>query len=147
MCLLLQACVLVVGTASGAQVYRWVDKDGKVHFSDRRPTAEEIEDVEVKSYEGTANISVVPGGYTTTTVKVLSASWCGICKKAKAHMKKLGVAFIEYDVEQSEIGKQEYRRLHGKGVPIILVGNQRMDGFAPAKLESMLKDAGLLTRP
>ncbi|MEX2163765.1 MAG: hypothetical protein WD823_05930 [Sulfuricaulis sp.] len=49
------------------------------------------------------------------------------------------MAIREYDVEQSEIGRQEFRRLQEKGVSIILVGKQRMDGFSASKMERMSK--------
>ncbi|MFQ5761120.1 MAG: glutaredoxin family protein [Acidiferrobacterales bacterium] len=55
-----------------------------------------------------------------------------------------GVAFREYDVERSEAGRREYKRLNGKGVPIILVGDQRMDGSNRPKLEAILRKNGLL---
>ena len=60
LCLLLQVSIFGAGTVSGAQVYRWVNEDGTIHFSDKRPS-EGARDLQIKSYEGTANISVVPG--------------------------------------------------------------------------------------
>ena len=49
---------------------------------------------------------------------------------------------MELDVEKSAEGKQEYRELKGRGVPIILVGDQRMNGYDQARLEGMLRAAG-----
>ena len=45
-------------------------------------------------------------------------------------------------MEKSAQGKQEYASLKGRGVPVILVGSQRMDGFDPARMDTMLKAAG-----
>jgi len=67
-----------------------------------------------------------------------------VCKKAKTYLSKKGVAFREYDVERSEAERREYKRLNGKGVPIILVGDQRMDGFDRSKLEAILRKNGFL---
>ncbi|MFQ5546150.1 MAG: glutaredoxin domain-containing protein [Acidiferrobacterales bacterium] len=144
--LLLQVSIFSVGTVSAAQVYRWVDDDGTIHFSDKPPSEQGARDLEIKSYKGFANISIVPGQATTNgpTVKILSTTWCGVCKKAKTYLSQKGVAFREYDVEHSEAGKREYKRLNGKGVPIILVGDHRMDGFNRPKLEAMLRKNGLL---
>lgn len=69
---------------------------------------------------------------------MLSTTWCGVCKQARAWLSQKGIPFDEYDVERSETGKAEYRRLGGKGVPIILVGNQRMNGFSADRLAAML---------
>ena len=56
----------------------------------------------------------------------------------------MGIPFVEYDVERDEIGKREYKKLNGRGVPVILVGNQRMNGFSAPSLEKLLRNAGLL---
>jgi glutaredoxin len=146
LCLLLQASVCGAGTVSGAQVYRWVDGDGTIHFSDNPPSEQSARDLQIKSYEGSANISVVPGQAANNgpTVKILSTTWCGVCKKAKTYLSQKGVAFRAYDVERSKAGRREYKRLNGKGVPIILVGAQRMDGFSRPELEAMLRKNGLL---
>lgn len=41
-----------------------------------------------------------------------------------------------------QLYKQEYTALKGRGVPIILVGSQRMDGYEQGALEAMLRTAG-----
>jgi len=33
----------------GAQVYRWVDKDGKVHYSSQKPPDVEVKELDIKS--------------------------------------------------------------------------------------------------
>jgi glutaredoxin len=76
-------------------------------------------------------------------VRLLSASWCGYCKRAAAYLRSRGTPFEELDVEKSSQGKREYAALKGHGVPIILVGDRRMDGYDQATLAMMLKDAGL----
>lgn len=44
---LLSCCFLL--TASGmAQVYKWVDEDGKVHFSDKKPATQSAEELDIK---------------------------------------------------------------------------------------------------
>ncbi len=146
LCLLLQVSVFGAGTVSGAQVYRWVDGNGTIHFSDKPPSEQGARDLQIKSYEGSANVSVVPGQAAKSgpTVTILSTTWCGVCKKAKTYLSEKGVAFREYDVERSEAGRREYKRLNGKGVPIILVGVQRMDGFDRSKLEALLRKNRLL---
>jgi len=72
---------------------------------------------------------------------MLSATWCGVCKRARNWLAQNGVPFTEYDVERDQKGIEEYRRLGARGVPIILVGEQRMDGFSAKRLEAMLVKA------
>lgn len=42
----LVAFMLILSTPSLAEIYRWVDNQGKVHFSDKKPTSTEpVEDI------------------------------------------------------------------------------------------------------
>ncbi len=138
---LLFLSVIFCGTSVLAQgVYKWVDENGQIHYSDQ-PIDDQAEalSIQVLSLETASEIqdqdvvSVTGGG-----VKIYTATWCTWCEHAKTYMRSKGIAFNEYDVENSVIGRQEYKRLKGKGVPIILVGNQRMDGFSPDRLDQML---------
>ena len=91
--------VFGAGTVSGAQVYRWVDGNGTIHFSDKSPSEQGARDLQIKSHEGSANVSVVPGQAAKSgpTVKILSTIRCGVCKKAKTYLSEKGVTFREYD--------------------------------------------------
>jgi len=124
------------------KVYKWTDAAGRVHFSDKPVDADNIEEVKIRSFSGAADVILDGDDYGPREVKILTTTWCGVCKKAKAYLASKGIYYSEYDVETSEIGKQEYKRLEGKGVPIILVGKQRMDGFSSSKLDEMLKNVG-----
>jgi len=45
---------------------------------------------------------------------------------------------MEYDIEKMPSKQREFKRLGGKGVPLITVGKQKMSGFSATRLESML---------
>ena len=44
-------------------------------------------------------------------------------------MRKNGIVFTEYDIEKSTKGRRDFESMKGRGVPIILVGDMRMNGF------------------
>ena len=69
---------------------------------------------------------------------MLTTTWCGYCRRARAYLNSKGIPFEDLDVERSTQGRQEYTVLKGRGVPIILVGNQRRDGYDQVGLERML---------
>lgn len=132
------------GAALG-EIYKWVDADGKTHFSSSQPTHTEAETVEPKA-TNTYSSPDQPSSYKTgpTTVKksrqkvvMYSAVWCSTCKTAKSYFRRKGIPFKEYDIETSAKGRKDYKKLKGTGVPIILVGKQRMDGFSASSFESM----------
>lgn len=142
--LLVTSVLLCAGGHSvhAGKVYKWTDADGRVHFSDQPVDAPGVEEVKIRSFSGAADVTLGGDDFGAREVKILTTTWCGVCKQAKAWLAAKGINFTEYDVETSDIGRQEFRRLAGKGVPIILVGNQRMDGFSAPKLDQMLKNVG-----
>ena len=142
--LLFAGVLLVCPEAPADQVYRWVDDTGKVHFSDRPPAGDPTSNVEIKSYRGSPEISSVPAESVAAQVTMFTTTWCGYCKRARAYLNKMGIPFVEYDVEHDEFGKRQYKKLNGRGVPVILVGDQRMNGFSVPSLEKLLRNAGLL---
>ncbi|PCJ46584.1 MAG: hypothetical protein COA99_02585 [Moraxellaceae bacterium] len=70
-------------------------------------------------------------------VVMYSTSWCGYCKKARRYFKSKGIKYTEYDIERSTAAKWKYDRLGGKGVPLILIGNNRMRGFSVRRFDRL----------
>ncbi len=70
---------------------------------------------------------------------MFSASWCGYCKKAKAYFKENRIRFTEYDIEKNSKGKRLYTQMGATGVPVILVGNKRMNGFSESGFNRLYK--------
>ena len=68
-----------------------------------------------------------------------STTWCGYCKQARNYFQQNNIAFAEYDVEKSDKGKRDYKKMNGRGVPIILVGDKRMNGFSPGAFEKIYR--------
>jgi glutaredoxin len=138
-------CGLTVPIAAAqAGVYKWTDDQGRVHYSDAPPSRGKSEQVKIRinSYTGPAVVSKGPGAASGKEVLIYTTSWCGVCKMAKGYLDSRGVRYREVDVETDANGKQEFAKLGGRGVPVILVGEGRMDGFDQGRLEAMLKAAG-----
>lgn len=144
---------LAVAVTAEGQVYKWTDKDGKVHYGDRQPADSKTEQVkvQVQSFGGPAEVDYVSilrrpvrsdAKQTRSDVIIYSAAWCGPCKSAKAWMASQNIPFTDYDVETSEQGRKDFAALGGRGVPMILVGEQRMTGFSAGGLKAMLAKVG-----
>ena len=127
-----------------AEIYKWVDEQGQIHYSDQKPEDRPVTEipVETRSYQGVSYGTVevdtrkdAPG----SRVVMLSASWCGSCKKAKQYFRRNGIPFLEYDIEKSSRGKRLYEQLGATGVPVILVGKKRMNGFSEAGFERLIR--------
>jgi glutaredoxin-like YruB-family protein len=124
-------------TVSHAEVYRWTDGSGKIHFSDRKPAQHQSSTVNVRvnTYAGPGYDSAVLD--TDKKVVMYSTGWCGYCKKAKRYFKANGIAYTEYDIEKDRRAKSEYDRLGGRGVPLIVVGQKRISGFSEAGFKAI----------
>ena len=150
--LLIAACLAWL--PAQAQLYKWTDEQGRLHYSDQAPDQDKMKAAvtRIESHSGPAVVSPLensapaaksnPPAAAKGRVKLLTTSWCGYCRQARAYLNSRGIPFEDLDVEKSAQGKQEYRDLKGRGVPIILVGDQRMNGYSQARLDTMLRAAG-----
>lgn len=83
-------------------------------------------------------------------VVMYSASWCGVCKKAKRLMKTWGVPMEEKDIEASRSAQKELAAkaaAHGfqpGGVPVIDVDGIILQGLDAQSLKSALQQKGFL---
>jgi len=135
-----------------AEIYKWTDEFGRIHFTDSPPDGSNSKPVDIgpiNTYDSPSKILIDETLARSTglpvkknKVIVYSTTWCGVCTKAKRWLRANKVKFREYDVEKSKKGKRDYKRLKGRGVPIIMVGKQRMNGFSSGRMTKMLRNAG-----
>jgi len=70
-------------------------------------------------------------------VVMYSTSWCGYCRKARKYFKANDIKYIEHDIERSLVAKRDYDRLGGNGVPLIVVGKNKMSGFSSKRFDRL----------
>jgi glutaredoxin len=71
-------------------------------------------------------------------VVMYTTARCPACKVAKQYMAQKGIPYQEVDVEASRDGMAAFQKLGGRGVPLILVGDKKMEGFNSQQLDQML---------
>ncbi len=130
----------LLASPASAEIYKWRDASGVLHFSDSPDKARSAETVELRinSYQAISYESLT-NNKATDKVVMYSTSWCGYCRKARKYFSAQGIAFTELDIEKNQQAKRAYDKLGGKGVPIILVGNKRMNGFSEAGFQRIYK--------
>lgn len=149
---LLAAYFLLVGLSAHGEIYKWTDEQGRVHFSDKAPEAGPVEPIGdqliINSYQG-SEVSTADfldqrdaqrrekASLNRPSVVMYSAVWCGVCKRASQFFKANNIPFSEYDVETSAKGRNDFARLKGRGVPVILIGKKRMNGFDKARFKQI----------
>jgi glutaredoxin len=63
-------------------------------------------------------------------VVVFTTDWCRVCDHARDYLIAQQVPFRELDIEKSTEARSHYERLGGRGVPVALFGDHRVDGFS-----------------
>jgi glutaredoxin len=143
---------LSLASGAGAQVYRWTDSAGKTHYGDKAPEDLKTQEVKinVQSFDGPPQIddwaAIIrrPAAQATRSMgnaqglTMYSATWCGPCKRAKAHMAKNGIAYRDVDIDASDANRAEFKSYGGGGVPLFISGNTRMRGFSAEGLDRLL---------
>jgi glutaredoxin len=130
---LLFALLALLPLICSAEIYKWTDENGRVHFGDKAQSAEGAEQLSLKitTYESVSYESA-PAAADADSKRVVmySASWCGYCRQARNYFQQNGINYVERDIEKSPSARRAYDALGGNGVPVILVGDKRMNGFS-----------------
>ncbi|WP_333842486.1 glutaredoxin family protein [Pelomicrobium sp.] len=144
--LILAVLLLAAGTAAAQQtLYRWVDREGRVHYTDTPPPAE-AQRKEQKKMGGGAEATALPFAVRQAASRypvTLYAGDCGkACDQARRLLAERGIPYAEKDgrlpAEQAEL-----KKLVGAAeVPVLKVGSQVLKGFEASQWHLTLDAAG-----
>lgn len=148
------ACLLLVasGGALAGKVYKWVDEEGRVQFSDRPPpSATKVE--EHKVFAGVPDATLpyalreVAANFPVT---IYTAENCKeLCDNARALLKSRGIPFSEKGIRSTEDVKA-YESAFGSDkpeVPAATVGSQQLRGFSASSWNALLDQVGYPRTP
>ena len=159
------ALVLISG-ASSAEIYKWVDERGVVHFSDS-PT-QSVSEAGVKKKASspkpnpednsppaaqTRTITLDPDFFkpldegrpdrvsvNAPTVEIYETSWCGYCKKAKKFFRSRGIKFKAYDIEKdTDAARRMMALTKRRAVPLVVINGQTIQGYSKQAYEQALR--------
>jgi glutaredoxin len=135
------------GAVFAAQLYRWVDQNGRVEWRDTPPPAT-AKKVEQRSVGGsTIDTSSMPYATQVAAKNFPVTLWtakCGsTCDQAKAHLVRRGVPFTEKDA-QADVDAFE-KQTGGTDVPVLYVGRTQIKGYAAPQYDAALDSAGYPT--
>jgi len=143
------AAMLVAATA-GAQLYRWVDKDGKVHYTDTPPPAAAKSAEKRGAASGPADGGSTAGYALQQAIKnapvvVYTSGNCGqTCADGKALLAARGVPYREVAVGgDNGMSNEEFKKATGAtGVPALSVGKITTPGYGAEAWHNALDAAG-----
>lgn len=137
------ALLLCAGAAS-AQMYKWVDANGKTHYTDKPPPASARQAV-VKPSAGSADSVQLPYALAQAArnypVILYTTTSCGGCDQGRALLKSRGIPFTEKTVASAE-DEQKLKEIVGSNsLPALTVGKAKASGFQASAWTSMLNVA------
>ena len=142
LCVLFSAAALAQTT-----VYRWVDKDGKVHFSDAPPPAD-VRDSTQKTMGGGEVARDLPyavqQAMQRNPVTLYTAPSCGDpCNGARQLLSQRGVPFTERNAEGNAAAQKDLKAMiGGLEVPVLVIGTAPLKGYDGGSWALALDDAG-----
>ena len=139
--------LLLLPLLAQAQMYRWVDDNGKVHFSDRPPLsgAKNVKKQSMPAAQG----SSAPLPYALQQavrnypVTLYTSEVCKeTCARARELLDKRGVPYSDVNVKD-EADLAQLKKLSGdNAVPVMTVGHEVYKGFESGIYKTALDDAG-----
>lgn len=140
------AALLIVGSATAQQLYKWIGADGKVTYSDTPPprSAKRAETKNISSGGTTAeNLPYeVAQAVKSSPVVLYTTTACGACDRARSFLTTRGVPFSEKTVTTPEDSDRLKRAGGDSTLPLLLVGRTRQIGFESSTWGATLSAAG-----
>jgi glutaredoxin len=142
---LLTGVALVLGTAAAhAQVYKWKDAKGVIHFSDT-PPAGKAGTAELNGYSAAGADAALPFELAQAArahaVTLYSAAGCAPCDQGRAMLRKRGIPFAEKTIANAD-DQQKLKDAGGDGqLPLLVVGHTKLTGFSAAAWHDALNIA------
>jgi hypothetical protein len=142
-------CSVMAATAGAAEMYRWVDKEGKVHYTDTPPPPS-AKKMEEKNLGGNQSVSGGDLPYATRAAAqnfpvTLYVSDCGEpCTQARQHLAKRGIPYTPKNPATSAADNEALTKLVGSPqVPVLVVGKgSPLKGYDAASWDAALDAAG-----
>lgn len=146
---LVAALAAGLGVHAQTNVYRWTDKEGKVHFSDT-PPQEDAQGVSQKRMGGGGYADQTQLPYATQVamkrnpVSLYVGAACGDpCNRGRELLSARGVPFTEHDAQANAAENEALRKVSGGlDVPFLLVGETKLRGYDEGSWSSALDAAG-----
>ena len=129
-------------------VYRWIDKDGKVQFTDTPPPKDARDATEKRMGGGYVEDSQLP--YATQMaakrhpVTLYTSSDCGdLCRQGRELLSRRGIPFAEKNAQANPADAEALQKIAGGlQVPVLLIGEASVKGFDEESWQGALDRAG-----
>lgn len=144
-CAALGLALLLCAAGASAQMFKWTDAKGVVHFSDQPPPVNSK--VETKSFGGggggdqAALPYALAAAARNSPVTLYTTADCSACDQGRALLQQRAIPFAEKTVTSND-DQQKLREAGSPGqLPLLLVGGNKRIGFEAGAWNETLSNA------
>ena len=144
------------------QLYQYKDKNGNIVFTDKPPDGATVKEKRLKEdgvYWSNQREADIPPpedcskshsppplenkrnrDYSSVTVVMYMADWCGYCKQARQYIHSLGANLVEHDIDKDPDMKAEMKKISGgsTSIPLIDIDGTVIRGYNPPAIKAAL---------
>lgn len=74
-------------------------------------------------------------------VQIYTTRSCGYCKLLRRYLNARGIPYADYDIQTNRDARLAFDAAGARGVPFVVIGGQRIEGFNPVAIERALDAA------
>lgn len=148
--------ILLSSSIWAQTTYRWIDKNGRVHYTDQPPVPSEVKNLEMKKLKG-PNVIDTGGAFSYETAQAVKNAPLTLytsddceenCKKARDLLNRRGAPYTE-KVIRTESDGTEFRTATGSRdlfVPVLKAGEKSTKGYEEGAWSRLLDESGYPAR-
>ena len=135
--------LVVAAAAAHGQTYKWKDAAGVTHYSDTPPAKGTAQVLRPDSRpEATPSLPYeLARAVTLHPVTLYTTGRCDACDQGRALLRARGIPFAEKTVNTAEDREQLHRAGGKDELPLLVVGNRPVTGFAAGAWNEALDSA------
>jgi glutaredoxin len=136
--------LLGITPAQAGKLYKLVDEQGNITYSDTRPDSDagsvEEQDVSPAAGEESAGLDQLADD---TPIMFYSVPECAACDMVRTYLGNTGFPYTELQVDDDYDAQQKMKAAVGNlNVPTVTVGGRTLSGFNASALDAVLDVAG-----
>jgi glutaredoxin len=127
----LAVALLLCMASASAQMFKWKDAKGVIHYSDTPPDQAKVE---IKAFSGAGSGTPelpyeLADAVRSNPVTLYTTAQCNACDQARTMLQARGIPFAEKTVNSND-DQQKLKEAGSQGqVPLLLVGRNKLIGF------------------
>lgn len=80
------------------------------------------------------------GGILMKDITIYTSTTCSFCHMAKDYLDGKNIKYTEKNISEDKDARMEMMKMGFTGVPVIIIGDEKILGFDKAKIDAALED-------